>query len=97
MTTHHTPGPWTANHFSGTDAYSDVWTPDGKLIDGESTYLSHADSNLIAAAPELLEALYAALPLAEDAAAFMKDDFKPGYLSGLVKIMRDAIAKAEGC
>ena len=96
MAINRTAAPWVPNHFSGTDCYSDIWAPDGKLVDGESTYLSAADANLLAAAPELLEAIYAALPLVEDAAALMKDDFKPGYLSGLVKTMREAIAKAEG-
>lgn len=63
---------------------------------GADLFLSKGDQRVRDAAPELLEALYAALPLVEDAAVFMKDDFKPGYLSGLVETMREAIAKAEG-
>lgn len=58
--------------------------------------LTPANRHLIAAAPDLLEALYSALPLIEDAAEFMKDDFKPGYLIGLVKKVEAAIDKAEG-
>lgn len=52
------------------------------------------DARLGAAAPDLLEAVYAALPFVEDA---LND---PAYKAGAVKkhvdLMRRAIAKAEG-
>ncbi len=53
-----------------------------------------ANANLIAAAPELLEELYRALPFVEDA---LKDPaFKRGVVAMRVKKIRAAIAKAEG-
>ena len=51
------PGPWTTEHYSGTDAYSNVWSPDGLLVDGSVTWLTRDDANLISAAPDLLDAL----------------------------------------
>lgn len=52
------------------------------------------DAKLGAAAPELLEAVYAALPFVEDA---LND---PAYKTGAVKkhldMLKEAIAKAEG-
>ena len=87
MPTNRTPGPWTAEHYSGTDAYSNVWSPDGILVDGRETYLTYADAELIAAAPDLLDALrelcadpYLADPINDDRMAKAKA----------------SIAKAEG-
>lgn len=96
MTTTYTPGPWIRK--SGK-----LWGRDGMTLIGKIEFHTNpidreyiGNAHLIAAAPDLLEALYAALPLLEDAAEFMKDDFKPGYLGSIVKSTRDAIAKAEG-
>jgi hypothetical protein len=53
---------------------------------------------LIAAAPELLEALYNALPYVDDVLAD-KDQlafFKPGVVQAHAKAIREAIAKATG-
>lgn len=53
-----------------------------------------ANVRLLAAAPELLEALYAALPFVED---LQQDDgYKPGYVAATLATLRAAIAKAEG-
>lgn len=51
-------------------------------------------ANLIAAAPELLEALYIALPFVED--ALDSEVFKQGIVKRHVATIRAAIAKAEG-
>jgi len=77
--TKHTPGPWMVGHFN------DVRTGDGyrSLANVSSSFELPAEANarLIAAAPELLEALEAFKAID----AF--DGWHPKY--------RDAIAKAE--
>ena len=93
MTTTHTPGPWKVEPLNADRVV--IRKPDGGVAANCPAHFP-ADAALIAAAPELLEALYAALPLVEDAAVFLKDDFKPGYLAGIVRAMKSAIAKAEG-
>lgn len=56
MTTKHTPGPWlmceSATHVTVTNAHGDAVFHDDKRIPGVM-----ADARLIAAAPDLLEAL----------------------------------------
>jgi hypothetical protein len=52
------------------------------------------DARLIAAAPDLLAALYIALPFVEDHEG--DPTYKPGYVSKSVATIRAAIAKAEG-
>ncbi len=51
-----------------------------------------ANARLIAAAPELLHALCAALPFVED--ALNSPDFKSGYVKQRADMIRAAIAKA---
>lgn len=82
-TTTHTPGPWEAVHYSGTDAYSDVCAQGNCLISGDIDLLSFDDACLIAAAPDLLEACRKALTCASI----------PDYVADVI---RAAIAKAEG-
>ena len=102
MTTKHTPGPWQMSgvrsrqeihgHMVGPDsfgvacvAYSDRTTADHLA--------SLADARLIAAAPELLEALREALPeIRRLNAAAGVTVFNPAATS----MIRAAIAKAEG-
>ena len=78
----HTPGPWTQ------DKYGNVKTPsggmlvtDGVALGGYSTEETRANARLIAAAPELLEAL--------------KDIVDNGIGTEAVKRARSVIAKAE--
>jgi hypothetical protein len=52
------------------------------------------DARLIAAAPDLLAALYLALPFVEDHEG--SEIYKPGTVSQAVKTIRAAIARAEG-
>lgn len=81
----HTPGPWVYKKTSGFDYGSTAyWVP------GICTNIDkEADARLIAAAPDLLEALkrmeFAFSPLAKDCT-----------LAGLIDEARAAIAKATG-
>lgn len=84
-----TPGPW---KIYKEESATECWYPKGLLYVGpciigtecESiTPQNYVDAHLIAAAPELLEALYTALP-------HIKDGSKQSL------IIRAAIAKAEG-
>lgn len=63
MSTQHTPGPWVA--IARTNAYIDIEAPEehgysAKNIASVSINNHKANAHLIAAAPDLLEALYAA-------------------------------------
>ena len=55
----HTPGPWKVNHGS-------VYTIDDKPITGSFATEREANARLIAAAPELLEALEDILAVGEE-------------------------------
>jgi len=50
-------------------------------------------ARLIAAAPELLDALYTALPFIEDAEE--SPEYKPGYVKKVTATIRAALAKAD--
>jgi hypothetical protein len=92
-TTTHTPGPW---HIGVRTAHSkrDIYGEQGELValaDAVFTDLATAQVNarLIAAAPELLEALKIALAAM---VTMHGENTDPGQMA----IMRHAIAKAEG-
>lgn len=64
MNTPHTPGPWTAEDQSGTDVhFFTIRSPQNCYIaglheyDGQTTPAMASNARLLAAAPELLEAL----------------------------------------
>lgn len=60
----------------------------------EAAAIQKANAHLAAAAPDLLDAVYAALPFVEDA---LKDPaYKAGAVASHLKQMHAAIAKAEG-
>ena len=89
----HTPGPWTVESDDGVDF---------TVLGGKSSQVriavecSELNGRLIAAAPELLEALLNALPYVEDVLSD-KDQlacFKPGTVQAHAKAIREAIAKA---
>lgn len=61
-------------------------------IDGISKEEAEANARLIAAAPDLLQALLDALPFVEDAES--DPCFKKGFVKKRVKAIRAAIAKA---
>ena len=52
------------------------------------------DARLIAAAPDLLDALYIALPFVEDHEG--SEIYKPGAVADAIRKIRAAIDKAEG-
>lgn len=85
----HTTGPWyteatsTIGHYAVTDA-------DGFTVCNPSP-MGQANARLIAAAPELLDALYAALPYVEEGEEFNHPDKRD-----LSKTIRALISKVEG-
>lgn len=86
-----TAGPWRVG-----DAGFTVFGPPNGTPTPESitSIRKKANARLIAAAPDMLEALYNALPYVED--ALDDNAFKPGVVAGHVSKIRAAIAKAEG-
>ena len=90
----HTPGPWKAKKWVGTDPYDD---PDRPFVEVGNVHWSPknwkpaaaikqtANARLIAAAPNLLSAL-------EEVFTVMNDDMPVG----LRKVCYEAIAKAKG-
>lgn len=67
---------------------------DGTVYRYDVTAIDHPDARLIAAAPELLDALILALPYVETAEA--DEGYKPGAVAKVSAAIRAAIAKAEG-
>jgi hypothetical protein len=93
--TNHTPGPWEWQHdYESSPNWCSIMTKIGnKLTYIADVYRGEADARLIAAAPDMLEALEALLPLAED---FYYDvNHGDEYVEQFVKA-RAAIAKAKG-
>jgi hypothetical protein len=102
----HTKGPWIANQengpFNSNSAYTHNWNvlPLG-LVDGEEGFglLNEHDARLIAAAPELLEALKDALETLDNYSDVVDGtDGQPAPNRAMSAILRieSAIAKAEG-
>lgn len=95
----HTSGTWVAS-FNGNDdtrifaetvgdsprCIAKINTPVGRSLE------SCANAKLIALAPDMLDALCAALPFVED--ALKSEDFKPGYVKQRAEMIRALIAKA---
>jgi len=70
---------------------------DGRDAVGEIVYTDTRrpeDARLIAAAPDLLDALYLALPFVEDHEG--SEIYKPGAVAEAIRKIRAAIDKAEG-
>jgi hypothetical protein len=70
---------------------------DGRDAVGEIVYTDTRrpeDARLIAAAPDLLDALYLALPFVEDHEG--SEIYKPGAVADAIRKIRAAIDKAEG-
>lgn len=85
----HTPGPWTADGLIVMDESGEVVASVIDLPDDQSR--CESDALLVAAAPELLDALKAALPFID---AHRKTTGGDGDLTAA--LMRHVIAKAEG-
>ena len=94
-----TPAPWKINwHIAcdgnGREKYRLPVTI-GPLTVGDSMAdLSASDARLMAAAPDLLDALITALPYVEVQEG--DEHYKPGAVEKTLKKMRAAIAKADG-
>lgn len=90
----HTPGPWVAQHYSRS-VDPDDWCigVDGGAIDAVAS-CSERDADLIAAAPEMMEAL-------EAAREFLIDGMAMGFVGkpedeDVLEVIETAIAKAKG-
>lgn len=91
----HTPGPWkTRSHRSNSyvsggvdDSKEELWI----TVQTPGDDVRAANARLIAAAPELLDALYAALPYVEEG-----EEFNHPEKRDLSKTIRALIAKVEG-
>lgn len=100
-TSAHTPGPWKATHNDDVPGFWSVSSPSGDVL-----YLSlqeeavAANARLIAAAPDLLDALRWAANMAEEAVALRRDSDDPGdhemldHHEAALVTARAAIAKA---
>lgn len=98
----HTPGPWRAEH---TGYYWHVVSSEGAVTDvcpsqfiGGGTIENPsprepANARLIAAAPDLLDALIEALPYVESCE--YDNGYKPGAVAKVVRNMNAAILKAR--
>jgi len=90
----HTPGPWNISKLA-TPEYAPEF---GIYTDGCTDFVrvvgnnSKDDARLIAAAPDLLDALYTALPFVEDAET--DTTYKRLAVRKAIRTIKDAITKA---
>jgi hypothetical protein len=91
MKTKHTPGPWNVTKPNGIHAVI-------RTNDREQTVIAHVqydrDASLIAAGPELLQALHGAVSCLERLIEKHDENFRP--YSDALDIARAAIQKAQG-
>lgn len=97
MTTKHTPGPWKAEWGTRSYGYADWQVLDSKetelLINIPNGPEAEANAHLIAASPELLEALQMAFPYIHD---LQKDNFdEPGAGIFLDRDLETAFSKIQ--
>ena len=94
MSTQHTPGPWELVPASGRCPWPAVIRGEtgGFLVHGISKQLCEADARLIAAAPDLLEAL----KLCESNISSLLASAHPKVYGEWLTVVRAAIAKATG-
>jgi len=90
----HSPAPWLIDdRLEGKEiGYRVIVDADGFII-CDSSPMGEANARLIAAAPDLLDALCRALPFVEDA----KTDpaYKTGHAARLERIIKDLIERVE--
>jgi hypothetical protein len=95
MNTQHTPGPWHTDGFVTKDL--DIISPDGRIAmidcDDCDADTLEANARLIAAAPDLLDAL---LSIAEHAREFADLEDSETMVARMTDKARAAIAKATG-
>lgn len=96
-TDQHTPGPWTVSEYMD-DGRLGVLSEKNEILCAVSVGLKPADAALIAAAPDLLEALelMVALPVRYNANRIEIDCGSHGEAMEIVRKARAAVAKAEG-
>lgn len=107
MTTKHTPGPWTVER--GSDRHEwfisgNRWIQLATVYGceaqddhrGEGQREGRANATLIAAAPEMLEALAVTLASVTHEETTTADEATKDAMRGIAKRLRAAIAKAEG-
>ena len=89
----HTPGPWSVEEvkdLDGTVLFHVIYAPDGKHLSSTWGNPHLGNARLIAAAPDLLEALQQALLLIET------DEMTHGRKFVAGNVAREAIARATG-
>ena len=91
MKTEHTQGPWRVDSQTQFGDYTIAAGQNVKACEFIAKTQSEANARLIAAAPELLEALYAALPCVEES-----EEFDKPHGPKLSVTIRALLAKAEG-
>jgi len=91
-TTKHTPGPWSASPSPTSDGLYHVYKADGNFLTLEDAE-HEANARLIAAAPDLLEALES---LYHTANSIGEDTCDPVAFAGALEDARAAIRKAKG-
>lgn len=104
MKAKHTPGPWTIRDYQDHSGNGvEVAQADSRLyivrdIMGNTIAQSDANTRLIAAAPELLEALRGALVAFEQAYSALPDDSpaQDHFMACYIEPARAAIARATG-
>lgn len=84
MKNQHTPGPWNASGFNIETATANYLIQGHSMVKAEEL---RANARLIAAAPEMLEALGRALDRLQHVEGNQED---------IIEILNDAIAEAEG-
>ena len=90
MSTQHTPGPWVIRK---NDAYEEYWVQlEHYTVGPASIVFSKADADLIAAAPELLEALQ----LCEGNISSLLASAHPKVYGEWLRVVSEAISKATG-
>ena len=93
----HTPGPWEVAGNCVRTRYR-MGDPDnsGVLVADVGVHLAerHANARLIAASPDVVEALILALPYVE--AAEQDETYKPGAVAKVTAAIRAALSKATG-
>jgi hypothetical protein len=95
MSAQHTPGPWGVEDYRGDGCRFRVWH-DGILIakiDDDGPDFGEADARLIAAAPDLLEALQAAIAISDK---YVFDAGRTAECQSVYDMCSAAIARAIG-
>jgi hypothetical protein len=95
--TTHTPGPWSiCKNFNGRGAL-DLFGEGGQIIIGNALIINQeANARLIAAAPDLLQALHDADEFCQQGLNSAEPPHWEAALQDIMDLVRNAIAKAKG-